>query len=318
MKPVGVLINPHSGINRRLSRKQLRELEHAFGDLGLVRFTNSRDEVSCVLREFVEMGIEVLCISGGDGTIRNVLTTYLNLFGEGRLPILAPLRGGTINMIAGNLGLGFDQVKVAGVIASLIKERKFIPTTLRGTLRIHDSSQSEPLYCFTWMDGFLYRFLELYYKRGGGYLALFGVMAEVVAKAVADPQNPIFRESHANIYIDGKKMEPDGYLFIAASSLGRLILGFKPFLAEPVPGESFGVICTRKSYLRRVFLLPFHLYRGAKSEPSGSVINLSARKLTVEGAKGYVVDGEIISFPQAEVEINPGPALRMLHLKGTS
>ena len=68
--------------------------------------TETLDEVRGLAREFKEKGIDILGISGGDGTNHRTLSTFLEVYGETPLPKIALLRGGTMNNLANQLGIG--------------------------------------------------------------------------------------------------------------------------------------------------------------------------------------------------------------------
>ena len=55
--------------------------------------------------DFKEHGIKILAINGGDGTISQTLTAFIKAYDGAPLPKIAILRGGTINVLAENLGI---------------------------------------------------------------------------------------------------------------------------------------------------------------------------------------------------------------------
>src|SRR5262245_52835020 len=100
---VGVIINPHAGGNRRL-RDRVRRLTAIVGGAGWVRETGSFELLDAVAAEFRDRGVSVVAVCGGDGSFSRVLTTLLRTYDQQPLPLLLPLRGGTMNTIARGVG----------------------------------------------------------------------------------------------------------------------------------------------------------------------------------------------------------------------
>ncbi|MCL4673994.1 MAG: hypothetical protein KJZ64_13925 [Sphingomonadaceae bacterium] len=94
---VGVIYNPRS------HRNQGRDL--AFADRPGVHFAQpqEREEIRAVLEDFRAKSIDLLIINGGDGTVRDVLTAGLGVFGE-QWPALAVLPKGKTNALNVDLG----------------------------------------------------------------------------------------------------------------------------------------------------------------------------------------------------------------------
>lgn len=67
----------------------------------------ARSQLAGALSEFAEEGIELLVIDGGDGTVRDVLTSGYSIFGS-RWPVIAVLPKGKTNALAIDLGVPKD------------------------------------------------------------------------------------------------------------------------------------------------------------------------------------------------------------------
>ncbi|MCZ6762242.1 MAG: diacylglycerol kinase family protein, partial [Gammaproteobacteria bacterium] len=99
---LGVLVNPRS----RRNKKHLDEIIQAVSNCSKThyRVADQPGDILKILAEFAAESVNVLAISGGDGTVSRVLT---HLYAERpfeAMPVIAILRGGTANMIAGDVG----------------------------------------------------------------------------------------------------------------------------------------------------------------------------------------------------------------------
>jgi len=112
MKQIGIILNPSAKINSRKTTAVIKKLDEIFGGKALLRTTKNKLEIPGVMEEFHDEGVKLLLISGGDGTICSVLSTYLKLFGDDKLPVILPLMGGTINMIGSDAGLRESQFAI--------------------------------------------------------------------------------------------------------------------------------------------------------------------------------------------------------------
>src|SRR3954465_12554 len=104
MPGIGVIFNPRSGRNLRDPRAA-RRLSEALGDHGVVREAGSIDELYRVAEDFRSLKIDVLGISGGDGTNGVTITGFLDVYESTALPQIAFLRGGTMNTVANSVGV---------------------------------------------------------------------------------------------------------------------------------------------------------------------------------------------------------------------
>jgi diacylglycerol kinase family enzyme len=95
---IGVVFNPKSRHNVRDPRAASR-LARTLGDSGVVREARSIDELYRIAEDFRRDDIDVLAISGGDGTNHVTLTGFIDVYGGATMPQVALLRGGTMNTV---------------------------------------------------------------------------------------------------------------------------------------------------------------------------------------------------------------------------
>src|SRR4029079_19054743 len=90
---IGVVFNPRGGRNMR-DPSAAGRLTRALGDRGVVRPARSIDELYRVAEDFRRLDIDVLGISGGDGTNGPTIHGLIDVYGGRGLPPLAFLCGG--------------------------------------------------------------------------------------------------------------------------------------------------------------------------------------------------------------------------------
>jgi len=318
MKTFGIILNPKARINSKRSGEIIRDFKDLFGDSALVSPISEVNEIESVIREFSDHSIEYLLISGGDGTICTVLSSYINVCGDRDLPVIVPLRGGTINMIGTDAGLRSSQITTCKKLKNFIDANMSPPLTERGLLKIREGKTGDPVYGFTWIDGLLFRFMDDYYKKGAGAEVASMLALRYILVSIADTSNQILDQVESAVYIDGKEMPHSDHAFIVASSLKKFVFGFNIFDEEAQPGESFNSVYMRAPYLiKSRHKIPLGLYKSLKSDTAGDFVNKAVKSLRIEKNKGYIIDGEIFRPDEpVDIIIESGPKLNIFSYSG--
>src|SRR5580704_15632275 len=116
---IGVVLNPKSRRNLRDPSAASR-LARTLGDHGVVREARSIDELYRIAEDFRREDIDVLAISGGDGTNHVTLTGFIDVYGGATMPQVALLRGGTMNTVANSVGV--TRGRPEGVLERLLRD----------------------------------------------------------------------------------------------------------------------------------------------------------------------------------------------------
>src|SRR5579883_2616631 len=162
MSGIGVVLNPKSRKNQRDPGAAVR-LARALGDHGIVREARSIDELYRIAEDFKRLRIEVLGISGGDGTNHVTITGFINVYDGMALPQLAFLRGGTMNTVANSVGV--KRGKPEGLLGRLMRDyaaraSRPLENVERHVMRIGQN------YGFLFGTGVVRGFLAEYYAGG--------------------------------------------------------------------------------------------------------------------------------------------------------
>ncbi len=318
MKQIGIILNPSAKINSRKTTAVIKKLDDIFGGKALLRTTKNKLEIPGVMEEFHDEGVKLLLISGGDGTICSVLSAYLKLFGDDKLPVILPLMGGTINMIGSDAGLRESQFAICRKLNDILRRGAPVRVIERGLIRIRNTNSEDHYYGFSWIDGFLYRFLIDYYKQGAGIQVASIMTIKTILTLLSNGERGPFENVDSTVYADGEKLPHDGHVLMIASSLKKFVFGFDIFAEESVPGESFNMVYVRENYIREQrHTLPLGLYRSLKSDKNGDFVNRTVRTLRVERNNGYIIDGEIFTGERpTDVRLEAGPKVRIFSFRG--
>ena len=221
-------------------------------------------------------------------------------------------------MIGSDAGLRNSQFAICRRLNDIVKKCEPVRVVERGLLRIHDSLSSEPYYGFSWIDGFLYRFLIDYYKQGAGIQVASVMTIKTILTLLSNGDRNLFKDIDSIVYVDGKKLPHDGHVMIIASCLKKLVFGFDIFAEKSVPGKSFNMVYVRESYIKKErHKLPLGLYMSLKSDSAGNFVNRAINTLKVERNKGYIIDGEIFTGDEPrDILIEAGPVVRIFSFRG--
>lgn len=312
MPGIGIVLNPKSRKNRKDPGAAAR-LSRAVGDTGVVREARSLDELHNIATDFKRLGIDVLAISGGDGTNHVTLSGFIDVYAGAALPQIALLRGGTMNTVANAIGV--RRGRPEGLLARLVRayaKRSVRPlaNVERRVMRIGNA------YGFLFGVGALHGFLAEYYRdpepsplvaaktllRGVGSALVGGEIVRRIAKPFV-----------GHVEIDGHQGFPErAYLGIAAGTIDQMGLNFRPFYRCNQREDAFQVLGIHA----RPFQFCRQLPRVARAKPmtescSYDVLAPRIRVHAKDGHVAYMVDGDLHET-HGPLEISMGPRVRIL------
>jgi diacylglycerol kinase (ATP) len=312
---IGLITNPRSRANMRDPSKA-RKLGYLIGSHGTAEATRSLDDLYRVCEEFKKERIEILGISGGDGTMHHTLTAMIRTYGEQELPLIAILRGGTMNTIANSLGIKGEAPKLLFELVD--KHRR----GLGAELEVFDKQilQVGDRYGFLFGNGIIHNFLHEYYATGNPSPA---TATKLIMSAAAstlmggDLAKRIYRRFHARVTVDGDTWACQDFITVAAAVVEQIGLGFKPFYRCNEHPDTFAVLGIHTTALGFVTDLPRIL--GGKPMRRDKVIDSVAREVVFEqleeGNLEYMIDGDTY-VGERTLRLKMGPKLRFVRLTG--
>lgn len=307
MSGIGIVLNPHSSSNRR-NPERIRRLAFIVGDKGSCHATQDVLDVQQIAHEFKSREIDILGISGGDGTIHHAVSAFIDVYGAQPLPTIALLRGGTMNNVAMAVGV---RGSPESILSNLI-------------VKYHEGGpfQYADVHClcingkhgFLFGNGMVSRIIEEYIRRGAGGPSRAGVlMAEGIFGCLTNNRfmRQMARRFDARVTVDGVEWPYKNYVVVDAGTVEPFGLGFKPFYrCREKPGH-FHVIGLSMTPRKIVYgLFPVLLGRPTGSE---HYLEAVAKEVVIEldESQHYMVDGEL--WPATDrITLTCGPKLTMI------
>lgn len=305
---VGVIFNPRSHRNRKL-----RDAAEALPNV-IVASPAKRGELGPVLAGFAEQGIRCIAISGGDGTVRDVLTAGMPVFGD-NWPMIAVVPAGKTNALSVDLGAP-KRWSLAEAIAALGDGR----TVVRRPLVVRDLANGGELVGFVFGAGLFT--VAVRAGQDAHRLGAFDGLA-VVATALWGVLQGLFG-SDRNLWRRGAPMrirtglednelprsdrgDPARRNMLLASTLEGFSFGMKPF------GNRTGLKLGVMDHPRRRLLATIPAIACGWDSPWLEKVGLhrcETTRIVLDLGDRFILDGE--AFPAGSYEITQGPPLRFL------
>jgi diacylglycerol kinase (ATP) len=311
---IGVVLNPKSGKNLR-DPGAARRLARTLGDRGIVREAHSIDELYRIAEDFQRLAIDVLGISGGDGTNHVTLTGFIDVYKSQSLPQVAFLRGGTMNTVANSIGVPHG--KPEGLLDRLMRayaERSVRPLVdvERNVMRIGTT------YGFLFGTGAVYGFLAEYYRGGTGKPSavvaartlLTGVGSAFVGGEIISRIAAPFRGWVE--FDDGTTWDERDYFAVAGGTIDQIGLNFKPFYRWGERPGTFHLLGIHTSAMGFVADLP-RIWRAAPMR-DGKTYEATPTHVRIHSADGtmrYMIDGDLHES-EGPLDVTIGPRVKIL------
>lgn len=309
MSGIGIILNPYSRSNRR-NPDRVKHLGFIVGDKGSCHATDTLEHVRELAHEFKERDIDVLGISGGDGTNHKTLTVFLEVYGEKPLPRIALLRGGTMNNLSNQLGVrGAPEKILSNLIVKYHESEKFTETKI-SMIRVNGA------YGFLFGMGLISRFIDIYANvEGGPSPARAGWLlgrAMVSSMLNGKMAQHLCERFDARMLIDGKEMPFKNFMMIFSGTMETLGFNFRPLYranSEPGKFQTVGISATG-----RQLVMSFPNALLARPSNSEHYIDEMGSTFVLELDKpmSYTIDGDMPEQPASRIEIVTGPMLTFI------
>lgn len=318
---IGVLNNPRAGRNPgRL--EDMRAYLSGHPDILHVE-TETSECVPDALQTFKDREIDILVVNGGDGTLQRTLTMLLDRGVFARLPLIVPLRGGTTNMSALDMGCQRNVVKaldavIRAVRGGALRERMVDRSVLRVEFGPEDGERTVQFGMFCGL-GVIHRAVELVHRafppgrRSQGVLGAGLLTGWLVARSAMRAETGILTPDMMDVQFDGHPVGGNRFQLAIATTLDTLFLRIQPFWgmqAAPVR------VTTIAFGANRIWASAIGILRGrpaAHVHPENGYTSQNVYRAEFRTDCGVTVDGEVYPPRQGQlVRIEADQRLRFV------
>lgn len=292
MPGIALVTNPRSGTHRR-TPDLARRLAERVGTEAWVLAPADLPELADAARRLRDRDVDLILVSGGDGTLHRALGAFLPAWGDDPLPPIAPLPSGTMNIVARSVGL---RGRPEAVLDAVLREHgsgRPPRTTTRSALRIEGDGFG-PAWGFLFGNGVVARFLERYYAGPTTPARAAALLARGAASAVHG--GPFARALttpwEGTLALDGVPWGGrERWTAVAVGTVEQMGLGTRPFHAS-APGRLHlvaigGSVADLARDLPRI-VRGLGPARPGNLEAVGRSVRLSSR-----GGHAFTIDGDL-------------------------
>ncbi|MFA4873813.1 MAG: diacylglycerol kinase family protein [bacterium] len=306
MAGIGIILNPYSRSNRS-NPERIKELGFIVGDKGSCHSTETLDEVRDLAHEFKERNIDVLGISGGDGTNHRTLSVFLEVYGETPLPKIALLRGGTMNNLANQLRIKGAPEKILSNL--ILKYHENIPfrEVQLNMVRVNGA------YGFLLGLGLISRFIDVYQNVEGGPSPARGawLLSRAMFSAAVNGRfaQRLAERFDCRITIDGKVQPFKNSMMIFVGTMTTLGFNFRPLYRATSEAGKFQAVAISATGKQLLSTFPKAFF--ALPSRSEHYVDEMCKSLVLEFDKPmeYTIDGDFAEEPATRIEVSTGPLL---------
>lgn len=292
---VGVLINPLSGKNRQ-GQSTISQVIKDYPQV-LQQKVQTPQDVYDALMDFARRKVNILVISGGDGTVQAVLTVLFRHHPFTTHPQLIVLAGGTTNMIAGDVGIPGNQEKALLRLLQWVQAGNGSVTRIqRPILRLqvpgHEVKYGMFFGAASISQGVQYYRRNLHNKRLRGVPGICLTLVRYLWGAIRQRKQYAV-STHITVRLNKQLLHKEDFMLLFVSTLDQLFFGLRPFWGIESGPLRFTAVRSRARYLLRV--LPV-LARGRMTEKGTSengYFSHNVDEVELYIAENVALDGEI-------------------------
>lgn len=309
MSGIGVVVNPYAKSNLA-HRDRAERLAKIVGSDGVVAQTNGLGHLDEVARELHDRQVDILAVCGGDGTIFRTVTALRRVYGDAELPMVLPLRAGTINIIASSIAcMHGSPERVLGHVVHDFRHGRTHDTVERDLIAVNGSE-----FGFLFGLGVIVNFLRVFYTSPKpGHLRAASLVAKLAVSATFGTSlaRGAFQYFAADIDCDGERVPFRRFTLLLAMAIPHLPLGFRPaylatrkrghfhLLTGPIPGTRI--------------LANLHRFRYGLPVHEETLYDNIAREVRIEFDRPthYMIDADILG-PVESLRLSSGPRVRLI------
>ena len=308
MPGIGIITNPHAKLNKQNPQRQ-ELLSYIAGKAGKIKKTNTIRALRSAAAEFRDQSIDILAISGGDGTISKTLSTFIHTYQDKPLPSIAILGGGTINTLAENLSIKGPPEKNLYRLLELHASTQPPPVISRQCLKVENN------YGFLFADGLCVQFLKTFYKKKTNALGATALVIKLLWSQLFSTSlfEKIVTQEFVSISSKKEIEVAHNTCNTLCSTIKNMPLGIPFFLGIDVNKaffECISITCKPRN-LSWKYLPKALIYSTSHKKEH---LHFCSKKLTLTKEKPffYTLDGELYETTSKILNIALGPKLTFI------
>jgi hypothetical protein len=297
---IALLNNLRAGRSAVQTRRLLNHLED-YPEVLHVETTHAA-AVPEALGEFARQSVDLLVVNGGDGTLMRVLTEVLgdDQFG-GRIPMIAPLRGGRTSMSALDIGSHRDPLRgLDGVLSAAWNDRMHERIVERRVLRVEYGPHRDVLHGMFFGTGVIHRGIETVHRvfPKGRSQGVFGATlltsAWLARMALLRDTGGVLAPDKLQLKLDDELLPGGEYTLAMACTLKRLFAGMRPFWGGGPGGVPFTSIESGARDLWKAVPGILAGRPGERVREANGYCSRNVNRALVGANCGFTVDGELV------------------------
>lgn len=317
MTLVAVLTNPKSTRNLSHLAKVRAVVESHTGifhyEIGDV------SDIPVALAKFAEFGADLLVINGGDGTIQATFSALVNRSPFKKVPAVAILPAGKTNMIAEDLGVSSARPHeyLRLILQHAPGDELAQHLVTRHLLKVEGIPGMPALYGMFLgtagiVEGIRMCRRRIYPLGLPNFLAHSAAVALILMGAITGGLGIGGKPPPIRVHLDERGMVMGHYFVVIATTLDRLILGFRPFSREGRGPVKFLSVESRPLTVLRSLWLAMTGGMRKKTLIGLNSRNVDRVKLRLDTA--VTLDGELYEMePNSELLLSSDEKLDFLH-----
>lgn len=305
MQKIGVIYNSGAGSNKRHPERK-QKLQNILGNHGILRETRSKEDLDKAVAEFHQEKLDILAISGGDGTNQCVLTRFCEVYGQEPLPTILLLRGGTMNLRETSLKMHGTPEQRLQCMVALIEQGQY-PVVQHTLLRVNNK------YGFIFGNGLIANFMQEYYMGGDtGVNKILNLLAKIIGATFTGGRyiNKLFQPIRATVQVGDHVLPEKEFTGLMAATERECGLGFKPFYRAREEQGKLHFLAFNLSPTELISNL--HRVRMGKRLENETIYDIVTDRVVIKqfDSYTYTVDGEMLQTNQT-IEVAGGPVVKV-------
>lgn len=294
MSSIGIIVNPYSKKNKR--KPQFADKLFSLIDQNdeIVKTKTLRELEETLLR-FKEKNMDYIGVVGGDGSINLVLEKLIKIYAGESIPVILPLKGGTMNVLASHLNIPSSPYRA-------LKDLK----DGHKTTRVLNSLNCNGRIGFIYADGSINNFLVEFYRNKSNHIGAIILTVKITLSSIFSTS---YSKKLINVFPFSIRANEASYekncLANIASTISTIPLGIPLFKDVDKHSDEFQFqsITTSPKFL---FLKIFHILFARQAGQQRYKLNLFTKKVGISSAAHpikYTLDGELFEDDEIKLEL---------------